>query len=109
MDVIKRMEPVWLALVVVGALNWGARRVCSSSTSWTEIFGAGTVADVIYVIVGLAGADDGPAAVRGLPHRARTAPADGRLAARSSGPGVHTRSLRGRARVADPCATRPTI
>ena len=54
MDIIKRMEPVWLALVVVGALNW----LLVGLFDWnlvTEIFGTGTVTDVIYVIVGLAG------------------------------------------------------
>ena len=54
MDIIKRMEPVWLALVVVGAVNW----LLVGLFDWnlvTEIFGTGTVADVIYVIVGLAG------------------------------------------------------
>jgi len=56
MDIIKRMEPVWLALVVVGALNW----LLVGLFEWnlvTEIFGTGTVTDVIYVIVGLAGVD----------------------------------------------------
>jgi len=54
MDIIKRMEPVWLALVVVGALNW----LLVGLFEWnlvTEIFGTGTVTDVIYVIVGIAG------------------------------------------------------
>jgi uncharacterized membrane protein YuzA (DUF378 family) len=54
MDVIKRLEPVWLALVVVGALNWGLVGLFEFNLV-EEIFGAGTVADVIYVIVGLAG------------------------------------------------------
>jgi len=54
MDSIKRMEPIWLALVVVGALNW----LLVGLFEWnlvTEIFGTGTVTDVIYVIVGIAG------------------------------------------------------
>ena len=54
MESIKRMEPIWLALVVVGALNW----LLVGLFEWnlvTEIFGTGTVTDVIYVIVGLAG------------------------------------------------------
>ena len=53
MDVIKRMEPLWLALVVVGALNWGLVGLFD----WNlveEIFGSGTVADIVYVIVGVA-------------------------------------------------------
>jgi uncharacterized membrane protein YuzA (DUF378 family) len=54
MESIKRMEPIWLALVVVGALNW----LLVGLFEWnlvTEIFGTGTVTDVIYVIVGVAG------------------------------------------------------
>jgi uncharacterized protein len=65
MDIIKRMEPVWLALVVVGALNW----LLVGLFEWnlvTEIFGTGTVTDVIYVIVGLAGLALLPRALAGL-------------------------------------------
>ena len=54
MESIKRMEPIWLALVVFGALNW----LLVGLFEWNlvaEIFGTGTVTDVIYVIVGLAG------------------------------------------------------
>jgi uncharacterized membrane protein YuzA (DUF378 family) len=54
MDLIRRMEPVWLAIVVIGALTWGLIGLLD----WNlvgEIFGTGTVADVVYVIVGLAG------------------------------------------------------
>jgi uncharacterized membrane protein YuzA (DUF378 family) len=54
MDSIKRMEPIWLALVVVGALNW----LLVGLFDWNlvaEVFGTGTVSDVIYVIVGIAG------------------------------------------------------
>jgi uncharacterized protein len=54
MDLIKRLEPVWLALVVIGAVNWGLVGLFD----WNlveEIFGTGTVTDVVYVIVGAAG------------------------------------------------------
>ena len=54
MEFIKRLEPMWLALVVVGALNWGMVGLFEFNLV-EEIFGAGTVADVIYVIVGIAG------------------------------------------------------
>jgi uncharacterized protein len=54
MEMIKRMEPVWLALAVVGALNWGLVGLFEFNLV-EEILGAGTVADVVYVIVGLAG------------------------------------------------------
>jgi uncharacterized protein len=54
MDAIRRMEPIWLALVVVGALNWGLVGLFDFNLV-TEIFGTGTVVDVIYTIVGIAG------------------------------------------------------
>jgi hypothetical protein len=54
MDMLKRLEPVWLALVVVGALNWGLVGLFEFNLV-EEIFGAGTVADVIYIIIGIAG------------------------------------------------------
>lgn len=54
MDAIKRMEPVWLALVVAGALNWGLVGLFDYNLVG-EIFGTGTVVDVVYTIVGVAG------------------------------------------------------
>ncbi len=68
MEIIKRLEPVWLALVVVGALNWGIVGLFEFNLV-AEIFGAGTVADVIYVIVGIAGLMMVPQAARGVPRR----------------------------------------
>ena len=53
MEMIKRTEPIWLALVVVGALNWGLVGLFEFNLV-EEIFGTGTVTDVIYVIVGAA-------------------------------------------------------
>jgi uncharacterized protein len=54
MDMIKRSEPVWLALVLVGAINWGLVAVFDWNLV-SEIFGTGTVTDVIYIIFGVAG------------------------------------------------------
>ena len=54
MEFMKRAEPVWLALVVLGALNWGIVGLFDTNVV-EEIFGTGTAADVVYVIVGLAG------------------------------------------------------
>jgi uncharacterized protein len=55
MDFIKRMEPIWLALIVVGALNWGLVGLFEFNLV-EEIFGAdSTIADIVYVIVGFAG------------------------------------------------------
>lgn len=53
MDAMKRLEPLWLALIVVGALNWGAVGLFDTNVI-AEIFGSGTVSDVLYVLVGIA-------------------------------------------------------
>ena len=53
MEFIKRTEPIWLALVVIGALNWGLVGLFEWNL-FEEIFGTGTLTDVIYVIVGAA-------------------------------------------------------
>jgi uncharacterized membrane protein YuzA (DUF378 family) len=54
MEFIKRAEPIWLALVVIGALNWGIVGLFDTNVV-EEILGTGTAADVVYVIVGVAG------------------------------------------------------
>jgi uncharacterized membrane protein YuzA (DUF378 family) len=54
MEFIKRTEPIWLALVVIGALNWGIVGLFDTNVV-EEILGSGTAADVVYVLVGLAG------------------------------------------------------
>jgi uncharacterized membrane protein YuzA (DUF378 family) len=53
-DLIKRAEPVWLALLVIGALNWGIVGLFDTNVV-EELLGTGTAADVVYVVVGLAG------------------------------------------------------
>ena len=53
MELIKRTEPIWLALVVVGALNWGLVGLFEFNLV-EEIFGTGTLTDVVYVVVGAA-------------------------------------------------------
>ncbi len=54
MEFIKRTEPIWLALMVIGALNWGIVGLFDTNVV-SEIFGTGTVTDVVYVVIGLAG------------------------------------------------------
>ncbi len=54
MEFIKRAEPIWLALVVIGALNWGIVGLFDTNVV-EEIFGTGTLTDVVYVVVGFAG------------------------------------------------------
>jgi len=54
MEMLKRLEPIALLLMVVGALNWGVLGLTGGETNViAEIFGSGTFTDVIYVIVGV--------------------------------------------------------
>ncbi len=53
MEMIKRLEPLSLLLVMLVALNWAI----DALFDWNaikEIFGSGTAADVVYVVVGVA-------------------------------------------------------
>ena len=54
MEYLKRLEPVWLALVIIGALNWLIVGLFDTNVV-AEVFGTGTASDVVYVIVGIAG------------------------------------------------------
>ena len=54
MEFMKRLEPLWLALVIIGALNWLMVGLFDTNVV-TEILGSGTASDVVYVIVGVAG------------------------------------------------------
>jgi uncharacterized membrane protein YuzA (DUF378 family) len=51
MEVIKRFEPLWLALVVIGGLNWAMVGLFDRNIL-SDIFGGGTTTDVVYAIVG---------------------------------------------------------
>jgi hypothetical protein len=53
MDIIKRFEPLMLLVVLIGALNWGIIGLFDTNVL-SEIFGAGTLLDVVYVVVGAA-------------------------------------------------------
>lgn len=53
MDVLKRLDPLWIALLIVGGLNWAIIALFDTNVV-TEIVGAGTGADIVYVLVGLA-------------------------------------------------------
>ncbi len=53
MEIMKRLEPAWLALVLLGALNWALVALFDFNVV-EEILGTGTITDVVYVIVGLA-------------------------------------------------------
>jgi len=55
MDMLRRLEPVALLLLVIGALNWGVLGLTGGETNVVaEIFGTGTFTDVVYVILGVA-------------------------------------------------------
>lgn len=56
METFKRFEPLALVLLIIGALNWGILGITGGETNvLSEIFGTGTVTDVLYVLVGLSG------------------------------------------------------
>ena len=53
MTFLKRLEPLWLLLVIVGCLNWAIIALFDTNVL-SEIFGSGTATDVVYVLVGFA-------------------------------------------------------
>lgn len=53
MDLMKRLEPLALFLVIIGGLNWGLVGLFDYNVV-TEIFSSSTVVDVIYTAVGVA-------------------------------------------------------
>ena len=53
MEMFKRLEPLSLLLVMLVALNWAIDALFDWNAI-TEIFGSGTAADVVYVVVGVA-------------------------------------------------------
>jgi uncharacterized membrane protein YuzA (DUF378 family) len=56
MEMLKRLDPLFLFLLVVGALNWGIVGVTGGETNvLSEIFGTGTFTDVVYAVIGVAG------------------------------------------------------
>ena len=56
MEMVKRVEPLVLLIAILGALNWGILGITGGGTNvLSEIFGTGTLIDIVYVIVGVAG------------------------------------------------------
>ena len=53
MEAMKRLEPFWLLLLVLGGLNWACISLFDTNVM-SEIFGTGTLLDVVYVVVGFA-------------------------------------------------------
>ena len=52
MEMLKRFEPLALFLMIIGALNWAIISLFDTNLI-TEVFGTGTVTDVIYVLFGV--------------------------------------------------------
>ena len=74
MEMVKKFEPVALFLMIIGALNWAVVALFDTNVI-TEVFGTGTVTDVIYVLVRRLRPGLGAAADGGAPSRPRAAPA----------------------------------
>ncbi len=56
METLKRFEPFALLVMFLGALNWGVLGVTDGETNvLAEIFGTGTLTDIVYVVIGIAG------------------------------------------------------
>ncbi len=53
MEMVRKLEPLALFLMIVGALNWAIVALFDTNVI-SEIFGSGTVTDVVYVLVGVA-------------------------------------------------------
>jgi uncharacterized membrane protein YuzA (DUF378 family) len=53
MDLLKRLDPLWIALLIIGGLNWAILALFDTNVV-TELVGTGTAADVMYVLVGFA-------------------------------------------------------
>jgi uncharacterized membrane protein YuzA (DUF378 family) len=54
MEMLKKFEPIALVLIVLGALNWGVLGLTDTNVL-AEVFGTGTLTDVVYVVIGVAG------------------------------------------------------
>jgi uncharacterized membrane protein YuzA (DUF378 family) len=54
MEMIRRLEPVALLLMILGALNWGMVGLFDTNVV-SDVFGGGTLTDIVYVVVGVAG------------------------------------------------------
>ena len=54
MEMLKRFEPIALLIVVLGALNWGMVGLFNTNVL-SDVFGSGTLTDVVYTIVGVCG------------------------------------------------------
>ena len=54
MDMIRRLEPIALVVMVLGALNWGMVGLFDTNVI-SDVFGGGTLTDIVYVVIAVAG------------------------------------------------------
>ncbi len=54
METIRRFEPVVLLIMVLGALNWGMVGLFDTNVI-SDVFGGGTLTDIVYTVVGVCG------------------------------------------------------
>ena len=55
MEMLRGFEPVALFLMIFGALNWGIGLTGGETNVLTDIFGTGTLDDIVYIMIGVAG------------------------------------------------------
>ena len=65
MEMLKRLEPLALVVMVLGALNWGAIGLFEENVI-ANVFGNGTFTDVVYTVIGVAGLVYIPRVLEGL-------------------------------------------
>ena len=53
MEMIRRLEPLWLVLVILGGLTWAILALFDTNIV-TSVVGDGLVADVLFVLFGVA-------------------------------------------------------
>ena len=54
MEFVRRLEPLALFLLIVAALNWAIIALFDTNVI-TEVFGTGTLTDIVYVVFGVSG------------------------------------------------------
>jgi uncharacterized membrane protein YuzA (DUF378 family) len=52
MDLVKKLEPLWLVLMMLVALNWAIAALFDTNVI-SDVLGSGTVRDVFYVVAGV--------------------------------------------------------
>ncbi len=65
MEMTKRFEPVALLIIVLAALNWGMVGLFGTNVI-SNVFGTGTLTDVVYTVVGACGLLYIPRTLEGL-------------------------------------------